>query len=115
MPPPTDPLETLFERWEETTPHVGESLNREVWRRIANAETRPTPAGWFSMLESAFARPAFAAAFVASCMLLGLFLAEIRLSKLHEQRSALIEASYLKLLTPPTDVAMAPAKMEVNR
>jgi hypothetical protein len=105
MSSPTDPLDSLFKRWGESTPHVRDSIDREVWRRIANAENRPAKVGWFSTFESVFSRPAFGVAFVAVCMLLGLFLAEVRLSKLHEQRSAVIEASYLQLLAPSADFA----------
>lgn len=115
MQPPTDPLDSLFERWGESTPRVRDSLDREVWRRIANAESRPAPVGWFSTIESAFARPAFAVAFVAACMLLGLFLAEVRLSKLHEQRSVVIEASYLQLIAPSADFAAVQTTTEARR
>ena len=108
MSSPTDPLDSLFERWGESTPRVSDSVDREVWRRIANTESVPAKVSWFSMFESAFARPAFGAAFVAACMLLGLFLAEVRLSKLHEQRSTVIEASYLQLLAPSADFAAFP-------
>lgn len=105
MSSPTDPLDSLFKRWGESTPRVRDSIDREVWRKIANAESRPARAGWLSVFESAFSRPAFGVAFVAACMLLGLFLAEVRLSKLHKQRSAVIEASYLQLLAPSADFA----------
>ncbi len=46
------------------------------------------------------ARPAFAAAFVAACLLLGLFLAEIRLTRLQAERTAALEQSYLRLVDP---------------
>jgi len=58
----------------------------EVWRRIAAVESRVERPGLFARMEAAFARPSFVVAFVAACMLLGLFLAEMRLSRLHAER-----------------------------
>ena len=50
-----------------------------------------------------FSRPSFAVAFVAACMLLGLFLAEVRLSRLQAERSAQLAQSYLRLIDPLMD------------
>jgi hypothetical protein len=99
-----DPLEPLFEQWHADTPNLPHSLTGEVWNRIETAEAQP--AGVLARIELAFSRPAFAAAFVAACVLLGLFLAETRLSSAHRERSAELE-SYLSLLDPGLNAAPA--------
>jgi hypothetical protein len=73
----------------------------KVWQRIALAESNSNQAntGWRSW-ESWFNRPVFAIGFVAACMLLGLFLAEIRVSHVQRERSAQLARSYLKLIDP---------------
>lgn len=101
---PPDPLDTALEALRTSTPTQPESVQHEVWRRIAHgaqadpgeAEAQP----WWRRLEAAFARPAFAAAFVAACLLLGLFLAEMRLTRLQAERTAALEQSYLRLVDP---------------
>jgi hypothetical protein len=45
-------------------------------------------------------RPPFAALFVASCALLGLFLAEVRVNRQQRERSAEIARSYVQLIDP---------------
>jgi hypothetical protein len=96
----TDPLDPLLERWRHAAPPQPESVGPEVWRRIAYEETPPArPAFWWN-IELAFARPAFAVAFVAACVVFGLFLAEVRLSRQHAERSAHLERSYLELVDP---------------
>lgn len=106
MATPPDPLDPLFERWRADTPVLPKSVAPEVWHRIEQAEREGnTP---LARIELAFSRPAFAAAFVAACVLLGLFLAETRLSDVHRQRSAELERSYLRLLDPRIE-SFAPA------
>ncbi len=51
-------------------------------------------------LDAAFARPSFASAFVAACVLLGLFLAEARLTRIHAAQGAQLARSYLQLIDP---------------
>jgi hypothetical protein len=51
-------------------------------------------------VETIFLRPAFAAVFVAACVLLGLFLAEVRVSRLHHDRDAQLLDSYRRLIDP---------------
>ena len=77
-------------------------MQQEVWRRLAHAEHAQalrTQRGWWR-IEAAFAHPAFATVFVAACLLLGLFLAEVRLSRAHHERTAALERSYLQLIDP---------------
>jgi len=63
-------------------------------------ERKGGPPGWWARMEVAFARPSFAAAFVIACVLLGLFLAEARISRLQAERSAQLAKSYLRLIDP---------------
>jgi hypothetical protein len=99
MNPPPDPLDSLLDHWRET-PEPPSHLEREVWRRIALVDSRAERPGLFARIEAAFFRPSFAVAFVAACMLLGLFLAEMRLARLHAERGAQIAQSYLKMIDP---------------
>lgn len=99
MPTPHDPLDPLLERWRDATPPLA-PLAPDVWRRIAAAESAPPSQGWLARLLGDFARPAFAAMFVAACALLGLFLAEVRLSRLQAERNAQLAKSYLRLIDP---------------
>ena len=64
------------------------------------AEVEEENTSFWSKLEAVFARPSFAFTFVAACMLAGLFVAEIRLSKMHAERSALFAKTYLHLIDP---------------
>jgi hypothetical protein len=102
MHPPPDPLDNLLDRWAET-PAPPAHLATEVWRRIAVAESPAERPGFLARIEAMFSRPSFAVAFVAACMLLGLFLAEVRLSRLQAERSAQLAQSYLRLIDPLID------------
>ena len=105
MHPPSDPLDPLLERWRDAAPPLPEHLSAEVWRRIAATDT-PTPhLSLFARIEAAFARPSFAVAFVAACTLLGLFLAEVRISRLQAEHNTQLVQSYLKLIDPLLETA----------
>lgn len=115
---PHDPLESALDALRTSTPAQPESVQHEVWRRIAHGEHAAPPESlpWWHQLEAAFSRPAFAAAFVAACLLLGLFLAEIRLTRLHAERTAALEQSYLSLIDPTFRVSDTPrAQNAVHR
>lgn len=100
MNPPPDPLDPLLDRW-SVTPEPPARLSAEVWQRIALNQVDSSPsAGWRVMLESWFARPPFAVVFVASCALLGLFLAEVRVNHAQRERSEQLARSYLQLIDP---------------
>ena len=100
MTTPPDPLDPLLNRWSET-PEPSPRLASEVWQRISLQEsTRPEAPGFWAAMESWFARPPFAVLFIASCALLGLFLAELRVSHLQRERSAQLARSYLQLIDP---------------
>jgi hypothetical protein len=97
---PRDPLDPLLDHWSET-PEPSTRLASEVWRRIALADEAEMArtAGWRGT-GSWFSRPPFAAMFVASCALLGLFLAELRLNHAQRERNAQLARSYLQLIDP---------------
>jgi len=112
---PEDPLDSLLNRWSKT-PEVPAHLSTEVWRRIAVAETSEENTSIWSRIEAVFARPSFAFTFVAACMLSGLFFAEVRLSKLHAERSALLAKSYLRLIDPLiSDISNPKTNTEVHK
>ena len=97
-PPPDDPLDSLLDQWGRSAPAPG-PLGPEVWRRIARVE-EPVRRTFWEMIHGAFARPSFAAAFVAACVLLGLFLAEARRSRLQAEYNRELMQSYLRLIDP---------------
>jgi hypothetical protein len=85
---PPDPLDPLLDRWKEPGEPTT-NLAPEVWRRIALRE-----------IAACLARPPFAAMFVVSCAILGLFLAEVRVNHEQRERSAQLARSYLQLIDP---------------
>ena len=100
MRTPPDDLDPLLERWRGAVPPLDPSVGPEVRRRLRAAPGTPARPGWLAALEEAFARPSFAAAFVTACVLFGLFLAEMRLTRLHAERNAQLARSYLRLVDP---------------
>jgi hypothetical protein len=100
MNTPSDPLDPLLNRWSEM-PEPPPRLSVEVWQRIAVAEGEPRPStGWWPIVEAWFSRPPFAVMFVASCALLGLFVAELRVNRMQRERSEQLARSYLQLIDP---------------
>jgi hypothetical protein len=98
MPPPPDPLDPLLDRWKEPGNRAS-NLAPEVWRRIALREAGAR-AGLWAEIAGWLARPPFAAMFVVSCAILGLFLAEVRVNHEQRERSAQLSRSYLQLIDP---------------
>jgi hypothetical protein len=99
-PPPDDPLDPLLDRW-SSTPDPSPRLTAEVWQRIATGhENDRSAAGLWTTIETLLERPLFAMGFVAACALLGLFLAEIRISHVQRERNAQLAQSYLELIDP---------------
>jgi len=100
MSTPPDPLDPLLDRWAEP-PEPNPNLTSEVWRRIALTEsTRRESGGSWSSVDAWLSRPPFAVLFVASCALLGLYLAEVRVNRQQREHSALLARSYLQLIDP---------------
>jgi hypothetical protein len=99
-PEPREPLDPLLDQWGRETPSAPRPLAPEVWRRIAEGEKAAAATGWLGQLNAVFGRASFATAFVAACVLLGLFLAEARSSRLQAEHGAQLAQSYLQLIDP---------------
>jgi hypothetical protein len=99
MHTPHDPLDPLLERWRDAPPPLPGPLAPEVWRRISLGEPAVQPS-LLARMEAAFAQPSFAVAFVTACVLFGLFMAEVRVSRLEAERNTQLARSYLHLIDP---------------
>lgn len=93
-----DPLDELLDR-SSVAPEPPSHLVAKIRARIADQPAR-AQLSWMSRLDVVFARPSFAATFIAACVLLGLFLAEARLTRWHAARGAEMARSYVKLIDP---------------
>lgn len=98
MNTPPDPLDPLLDRWSQV-PEPPPRLAADVWRKIATDQNND-PTGWRERLESWFGRPAITLSFVAACAVIGLFVAEMRVSHLQRERNAQLARSYLLLIDP---------------
>jgi len=98
MNSPVDPLDELLNRC-RPAPEPPPQLAAKIRRRLAGRRGAPLLT-WMAQLDAVFARPSFAATFITACMLLGLFLAETRVSRLHAAQSAQIARSYLRMIDP---------------
>jgi hypothetical protein len=98
MPTPPDPLDPLLDRWTEPE-EPAPNLAPEVWRRIAHLESGGRDGAWAEIFAW-LARPPFAVMFVASCALLGLFLAEVRVNREQREHGSQLARSYLQLIDP---------------
>jgi hypothetical protein len=98
MSNPPDPLDPLLDRWTEPV-DPAPNLAHEVWRRIAQVEGSRREGIWTEMFAW-LSRPPFAVMFVASCALLGLFLAEVRVNREQRAHSSQLARSYLQLIDP---------------
>ncbi len=99
MTDPDDPLDSLLDQLGRRTPSLGESLRADVRRRLAAAHGARRD-GWWGRVHAVFARPSFAGMFVAACVFLGLFLAEVRRSHRQEEYNFELMQSYLRLVDP---------------
>ncbi len=100
---PVDPLDELLNRL-PPAPEPPAELAAKIHRHLA-AQSAAVPSSWLLRLDVVFGRPSFAAAFIAACVLLGLFLAEARLSRWHAARGAEMARSYVQLIDPLLDPA----------
>jgi hypothetical protein len=98
MPIPPDPLDPLLDRWKEPA-EPSPNLAPEVWRRIMLSEGRGRD-GFWAEIAAWLSRPPFAAMFVVSCALLGMFLAEVRVNREQREQSSQLARSYLQLIDP---------------
>ena len=97
-PNPKDPLDELLDRG-SAIPSCNDITN-EVWRRISHTEIAEDETGLIPIIHGWFGRWPFAALFVASCILTGLLLAELRVNQLERERSTQLARSYLVLIDP---------------
>lgn len=106
----------MFERCRDVAPEPSDSLESVVWRRIAAAENPSARrGGLLASIEAMFARTSFTAAFVAACVLLGLLLAETRVSQMQAKRSVQFVQSYLRQIDPQLgDAGDANASSSLN-
>lgn len=102
---PVDPLDELLNRC-APAPEPPAQLAAKIRRHLA-ASPAAAPLSWGLRLDVVFGRPSFAAAFIAACVLLGLFLAEARLSRWHAARGAEMARSYVQLIDPLIEPAPA--------
>lgn len=91
----------MLDRWQPPA-HVVPDLRHSV-RHAISCSNPPETQSWRSRLEAVFARPSFAITFVAACVLLGLFLAEARVSRLHAAYGAQVARTYVQLIDPLID------------
>lgn len=103
---PRDPLDDLLDRWQLPSQPLPD-LRAEIRREIARSRSCEPETLW-QKLEQAFSRPSFAITFVAACVLLGLFLAEARVSRQHALYGAQIARSYVQLIDPLTTTVTTP-------
>lgn len=114
MATPPDSLDPLFERWRADTPTLRRSVTSEVWNRIDRAEESRNANNIFARIERAFSQPAFAVAFVAVCVSLGLFLAETRLTGAQARRTTELEQRYLNLQLEQRYLQMLDPRVETT-
>ncbi len=95
MSAPPDPFDELLRAF-PAPPPLAADFKAQVQQRLATSPPSP----WWRRLDRVFAQPAFAAVFVCACVLLGLLLAEIRLSAERERTHARVVDSYIQLINP---------------
>ena len=106
MTPSNDPLDEMLERC-RAVPEPPPQIPARVARLVAESHSL-APSNWMERLDAACARPSFASAFVAACVLLGLFLAEARITRIHAAQGAQMARSYLQLIDPLLDAPPPP-------
>ncbi|MDQ8202266.1 hypothetical protein [Pelagicoccus sp. SDUM812003] len=93
-------LDELLAAWDDASiehPRLGQ----RVWSRIANEDQDSTALpGFFQLVSSILSRPIYAAAFVVGCVLLGLLLAEVRVSQRQVERGEQLAESYKQVIDP---------------
>ncbi|HEY3757772.1 MAG TPA: hypothetical protein VGL42_16580 [Opitutaceae bacterium] len=99
MTPEPDPLDRLLDRLRDFPEPPG-NLKADVRYQIARRSERPAKPGLLGGFDAVFGRPSFAIVFVAACVFLGMFLAEVRLERLNAERGTKIAQSYLRLIDP---------------
>lgn len=103
-----DPLDEFLDRWQRSSPPP--DLRAEIRRELSRTQQHRDATPWYARIEMVFSRPSFAATFVAACVLFGLFLAEVRVTRQHALYGAQIARSYVQLIDPLLAAETAAAK-----
>ena len=93
-----DPLDELMDRRGSAPPP--DDIDRVVWRRIALLQRTEARPGLWPTLDAWFSRWSVATLFLVSCALIGLFMAELRVSQRERERNIQLTRSYLVLINP---------------
>jgi len=94
-------LDKTLQEWRVTTP-LPPRFQEQVWQRIERAET-PSPSlaevmrGWFA---AAFARPAFAIAYVSALLVAGLVMGFVQAGQKTARWDRQLEARYVQSIDP---------------
>lgn len=99
-----DELDNLLEQW-QVTPASDPQLKHRVWTRIAAGSTRTNQRlpDWLTSFMSIISRPLGATGFVAASIVCGLFLAEMRVSKIKSVHTEELAKSYIQLIDVRTE------------
>ena len=95
-----DPLDSALQQWRQLEPPRIGTVRGEVWRRIADADSRSGPTRFSERIEALFRQTGFSVAFVAACLVLGLFLAELRVSAATADHNRRLLRDYARLIDP---------------
>jgi hypothetical protein len=96
---PKDPLDELLDRWNPEDPDPS-GLQRDIWRRIADARIAASRPGFITQAGAWFRRPAFSLVFAAACALAGLAVLEWREARRQHQVNAELARQYLRVIDP---------------
>lgn len=102
MPPQSDPIETLLDRWSDT-PAPSPQLAADVWRRIAHADEAqptPSPSAGRHRLAAWLPWPALAAGALAAGLVLAWLGMQWHASQRFDTQRAHLARSYLQLIDP---------------
>jgi hypothetical protein len=94
-------LKSLLQEWRVTSP-LPPRFGEQVWKRIERAEVPSISLidavrAWFAM---AFARPAFAVAYVSALLVMGLTLGFVQASNKATSLERQLEARYVQSIDP---------------
>ena len=103
-----DPLDELLSS-HPPPPALSSTFQADVERRLRQSAP-PLRLSWWESIERLFAQPAFSAVFVCACVLLGLLLAEIRVSSERQATHNQVVQSYLQLLDPRLELTATTAE-----
>lgn len=93
-------LDAALELWDDVKIDPSR-LSSRVWARVANEdkELAALPS-FFRLIQTLLCRPVYASVFVASCVLLGLLVAELRVVKMESDRHEQLAEAYKQFIDP---------------